>query len=90
MTKIIAEVLEPNNIPGAVAALVVGGRDVGAAIVESRDVELGMSLDITYPYPFFNFDYSISIFHWQRGHWQTSWESCSVSLWKVSSGIGRE
>jgi acyl-CoA reductase-like NAD-dependent aldehyde dehydrogenase len=41
LTKIISSVLERNNIPGAVASLVTGGKDVGEALVESRDVELG-------------------------------------------------
>jgi aldehyde dehydrogenase family 7 protein A1 len=40
-TKIIASVLERNGIPGAVAGLVTGGPDVGAAVVESNDVDLG-------------------------------------------------
>ena len=48
VTKIIAEVLETNGIPGAVAALVVGGRNVGAAVVESQDVELGMLIVLIY------------------------------------------
>lgn len=41
VTKIVARVLENNRIPGAVAGLVTGDKDVGAAIAESRDVELG-------------------------------------------------
>ena len=42
LTKIIAEVLERNDIPGAVAALVTGGREVGEAVVESEHVDMGM------------------------------------------------
>ena len=42
VTKIISKVFEENGIPGAVASLVTGNRDCGEAIVESRDVELGM------------------------------------------------
>lgn len=42
VTSIVAGVLEKNGIPGAVASLITGGKDAGAAIVESRDVELGM------------------------------------------------
>ena len=41
VTKIIADVLERNGVPGAVAALATGGRNVGEAIVESEDVEMG-------------------------------------------------
>jgi acyl-CoA reductase-like NAD-dependent aldehyde dehydrogenase len=41
VTKIVSSVLERNDIPGAVAGLVTGGNDVGAAIVESHDVDLG-------------------------------------------------
>ncbi|KAJ7628542.1 NAD-aldehyde dehydrogenase [Roridomyces roridus] len=40
VTNIVSKVLERNGIPGAVAGLVTGGQDVGAAIVESRDVDL--------------------------------------------------
>ncbi|EJD02030.1 succinate-semialdehyde dehydrogenase [Fomitiporia mediterranea MF3/22] len=40
VTKIIASVLEQNGIPGAVAGLVTGGKDVGEAITESRDVDM--------------------------------------------------
>ena len=42
ITRIVSGVLERNNIPGAVAGLVTGGKDVGSAIVESRDVDLGL------------------------------------------------
>jgi aldehyde dehydrogenase family 7 protein A1 len=41
VTTIVAKVLEKNGIPGAVAGLITGGKDVGAAIVESRHVDLG-------------------------------------------------
>ena len=41
VTKIVSCVLEKNGIPGAVAGLVTGGSDVGSAIAESREVELG-------------------------------------------------
>ncbi|KAF8062252.1 NAD-aldehyde dehydrogenase [Lyophyllum atratum] len=40
ITRIVAYVLEKNGIPGAVAGLVTGGKEVGAAIAESHDVEL--------------------------------------------------
>jgi aldehyde dehydrogenase family 7 protein A1 len=40
VTKIVSSVLERNDIPGAVAGLVTGGNDVGAAMVESHDVDL--------------------------------------------------
>lgn len=40
ITKIIARVLEKNGLPGAVSTLITGGRDVGEAIVASRDVPL--------------------------------------------------
>ncbi|KAF8240959.1 NAD-aldehyde dehydrogenase [Tricholoma matsutake] len=40
VTNIVSRVLEENGIPGAVASLVTGGRDVGSAIAESREVEL--------------------------------------------------
>jgi len=40
VTKIVSSVLEKNNIPGAVAGLVTGGKDVGEALVESREVDM--------------------------------------------------
>ncbi|KII91733.1 hypothetical protein PLICRDRAFT_38570 [Plicaturopsis crispa FD-325 SS-3] len=40
VTKIVTGVLEANNLPGAIAGLVIGGKDAGAAIVESRGVDL--------------------------------------------------
>jgi aldehyde dehydrogenase family 7 protein A1 len=41
VTKIISEVLERNGIPGAIAGLVVGNKETGRELVESRDVDLG-------------------------------------------------
>ncbi|KAL5520618.1 hypothetical protein ACEPAF_2619 [Sanghuangporus sanghuang] len=40
VTKIIAEVLERNALPGAVASLVTGGKDVGEAITGSKEVDM--------------------------------------------------
>jgi len=40
VTRIVSSVLEKNNIPGAVAGLVTGGKDVGEALVQSRDVDM--------------------------------------------------
>lgn len=40
VTRIIAQVLEKNRIPGAVSSLVTGDKYVGEAITESRDVDL--------------------------------------------------
>ena len=36
--------LEKNGVPGAVSTLITGGKDVGEAIVESRDIPLGTAL----------------------------------------------
>ena len=33
--------LEKNDVPGAVAGLVIGGKDIGEAVVESQDVDMG-------------------------------------------------
>ena len=41
VTKIVSGVLEKNDIPGAVAGLVTGGKNVGEAIVESQEVDMG-------------------------------------------------
>ncbi|KAF7799667.1 hypothetical protein EIP86_010907 [Pleurotus ostreatoroseus] len=40
VTKIVADVLEKNEIPGAVASLIIGGKDVGEAITQSDDVDM--------------------------------------------------
>ncbi|OSX57392.1 hypothetical protein POSPLADRAFT_1174440 [Postia placenta MAD-698-R-SB12] len=40
VTKIVSGVLERNGVPGAVAGLVTGDKDVGAGIVESQDVDM--------------------------------------------------
>ncbi|KAL0061679.1 hypothetical protein AAF712_011485 [Marasmius tenuissimus] len=40
VTSIIAEVLKKNDLPGAVAGLVTGGKNVGETLVNSHDVEL--------------------------------------------------
>ncbi|GJE93404.1 NAD-aldehyde dehydrogenase [Phanerochaete sordida] len=40
VTKIVSGVLERNGIPGAVAGLVIGGKDVGEAVVESEHVTM--------------------------------------------------
>jgi delta 1-pyrroline-5-carboxylate dehydrogenase len=42
-TKIVASVLEKNGIPGALVALVNGGKDVGEAIIEDAGVDMGIS-----------------------------------------------
>ena len=40
VTKIVSGVLERNGIPGAVAGLVTGGKDVGVGVVESKLVDM--------------------------------------------------
>lgn len=39
-TKIVASVLEKNNLPGAVSALCCGGADVGTAIAKDERIPL--------------------------------------------------
>lgn len=39
--KIISGVLERNGVPGAVAGLITGGKDVGEALVQSPEVDMG-------------------------------------------------
>lgn len=41
VTKIVSRVLKMNGVPGAVAGLITGGKDVGEAVVESEEVDLG-------------------------------------------------
>jgi aldehyde dehydrogenase family 7 protein A1 len=48
VTKIVADVLKRNGVPGAVGSLVTGGKDVGEALVESRGVELGLILSFVF------------------------------------------
>ncbi|KZT22304.1 NAD-aldehyde dehydrogenase [Neolentinus lepideus HHB14362 ss-1] len=40
VTKIVSRVLEENGIPGAVASLVIGGKDVGEAVVEDKGIDM--------------------------------------------------
>lgn len=40
VTKIVESVLEKNNIPGAIASLCVGGRDIGAKLVRDDRMKL--------------------------------------------------
>lgn len=40
VTKILQEVLEANNLPGALCALVTGGADVGEAMAKSEEIDL--------------------------------------------------
>lgn len=51
VTKIVAGVLENNGIPGAVAGLIAGGKDIGEAVVESKEVDLGSSSDLLWTLP---------------------------------------
>jgi aldehyde dehydrogenase family 7 protein A1 len=45
VTKIVSSVLEANDVPGAVASLVTGGKDTGEALVNDSGVELGKVLE---------------------------------------------
>ena len=47
VTKIVAGVLEKNDVPGAVAGLVTGGKDIKDALVESREVDVGEHLSLS-------------------------------------------
>lgn len=40
ITKIVAEVLERNNLPGAISAMICGGADVGAEMARNPQVKL--------------------------------------------------
>ena len=44
VTKLIAPILEKNGLPGSVAALVCGDRDVGETLVGSNDIQMGTSI----------------------------------------------
>ena len=44
ITKLVSEVLTRNGVPGAVAGLVIGGKHVGEAVVQSNDVDMGAQL----------------------------------------------
>ena len=71
VTKIVAGVLEKNGVPGAVAGLVTGGKDVGEALVQSRDVDMGkgsISLDML-ALKITNLWGVSSFFHGERESW---------------------
>jgi aldehyde dehydrogenase family 7 member A1 len=74
VTKIISQVLEKNGVPGAVSALTTGGSDVGEAITESKDVDLGLynsfTLEITGSKNARTF---ISVIYRKRRRWSISW-----------------
>jgi len=40
VTKLVSGVLEKNGVPGAAAGLVTGGKDLGEALVQSREVDM--------------------------------------------------
>jgi aldehyde dehydrogenase family 7 protein A1 len=40
VTKIVASVLEKNGLPGAIAGLVTGGKDVGEAVVQNKAIDM--------------------------------------------------
>ena len=63
VTKIVSGVLERNGIPGAAASLVIGGKDVGEAVVENESVDMGKG----YPLWWINAFSRVlcSVFHWQ-------------------------
>ena len=64
VTKIISGVLERNGIPGAVAGLVIGDKDVGQAVVESRDVDLGALQTHVAQFATLIYPLEISFIHW--------------------------
>jgi Aldehyde dehydrogenase family len=66
ITKIISRVLERNGIPGAVAGLVIGGKDVGAAVVESQNVDLGKEIPLGMRVVPMTMSCSISLFYGKR------------------------
>lgn len=88
VTKIVSSVLERNNIPGAVAGLVTGGKDVGAAVVESRDVDLGIIISLNSTLDTERVLVLASLLHRQRGCWPRSWQSCPKQIWKDPARTG--
>ena len=62
ITTIISRVLERNGVPGAVASLVTGGKEVGEAIVENQDVPLGKICERPLGCPKNSID---SLLHWK-------------------------
>ena len=87
VTKIVSSVLERNDIPGAVAGLVIGGKDVGGAVVESHDVDLGK--DICYT-KFISLIVVrvVSFIYRQRSCWSCSREDCANSIRESAIRIG--
>ena len=71
VTKIIAEVLRKNDIPGSIAGLFVGGKDAGEAIVGSDQVDMGNGFfahSLRLAYTFLD-----SLFYWVRSRRATGW-----------------
>lgn len=89
VTKIVSKVLEKNGIPGAVAGLVCGGKDVGEAVVGSKDVDMGMSRPHFRATQLFYSPRS-SLFHWERSRREDRWKSRSRSIRQGSPGAWRE
>ena len=73
VTRIVSSVLEKNNIPGAVAGLVTGGKDVGEAMVQSQDVDMGASVfqnsNQLNEASLLTFSQTVSFVHWERERW---------------------
>lgn len=73
VTRIVSSVLEKNNIPGAVAGLVMGGKDVGEAMVQSQDVDMGASVfqnsNQLNEASLLTFSQTVSFVHWERERW---------------------
>lgn len=74
VTKIIARVLEENGIPGAVAGLVTGQRDIGEALAQSQHVDLGTSSLHTFTIEIHSL---FSLLHRQRSCRAPSGQNCA-------------
>lgn len=74
VTKIIARVLEENGLPGAVAGLVTGQRDIGEALAQSQHVDLGGSSLHAFTIEFHS---QASLLHGQRSRRPSSRQSCA-------------
>src|SRR6266702_521676 len=92
VTRSVSSVLEKNDIPGAVAGLVTGGKDVGEALGQSREVDMGacpFEWNLTRDGARAHFLLH-SFFHWERGRWQGRRQEGPVPVRQSATRAGRK
>ncbi len=92
VTKLISDVLQRNGISGAVASLVIGGKHVGEAVVQSAEVDMGASLIffLNWCSPNIFSYFATSVLHWKREHWEASRKGSTRTFWQSSPRAWRK